>query len=122
MWDDFFEGLQSLYARMAYGSTERRVHENAYGRCLSFLLASQGFRFTMENVQANGRADVVAEHPALVCIFELKVDEPVDKAFAQIRAKKYAEPYLADGRPIWLIGLSFDSKTRHLVDCAAEKF
>ncbi len=122
MWDDFFEGLQSLYARMAYGSTKRRVHENAYGRCLSFLLASQGFRFTMENVQANGRADVVAEHPALVCIFELKVDEPVDKAFAQIRAKKYAEPYLADGRPIWLIGLSFDSKTRHLVDCAAEKF
>jgi hypothetical protein len=122
MWDDFFEGLQSLYAAMAYGSTERRVHENSYGRCLSFLLASCGFRFSMENVQSNGRADVVAEHPALVCIFELKVDEPVDKAFAQIREKKYAEPYLADGRPIWLIGLSFDSRTRGLVDCAAEKF
>ena len=122
MWDDFFEGLQSLYARMAYGSTERRVHENSYGRCLAFLLASQGFRFTMENVQSNGRADVVAEHPALVCIFELKVDEPVDKAFAQIRGKRYAEPFVADGRPIWLIGLSFDSQTRHLVDCAAEPF
>ena len=24
--------------------------------------------------------------------------------------------------PIWLIGLSFDSKTRHLVDYAAERF
>jgi hypothetical protein len=57
-----------------------------------------------------------------VCIFELKVDEPVDRAFAQIRGKKYAEPFVADGRPIWLVGLSFDSKTRHLVDCAAEKF
>ena len=119
MWDDFFEGLQSLYAAMAYGPTERRVHENSYGRCLSFLLASCGFDFTMENVQSNGRADVVAKHPAEVCIFELKVDEPVDKAFAQIREKGYAEPYLADGRPIWLIGLSFDSKTRRLVDCAA---
>ena len=71
-WDVVFEGLQSLYAGMAYGSTERRVHGNSYGRCLSFLLASQGFDFTMENVQSNGRADVVAEHPALVCIFELK--------------------------------------------------
>ena len=119
MWDDFFEGLQSLYAAMAYGPTERRVHENSYGRCLSFLLASCGFDFTMENVQSNGRADVVAKHPAEVCIFELKVDEPVDKAFAQIREKGYAEPYLADARPIWLIGLSFDSKTRRLVDCAA---
>ena len=122
MWDEFFEGLQALYAAMAYGSTERRVHENSYGRCLSFLLASCGFRFTMEAVQADGRADVVAEHPAEVCIFELKVGDPVDKAFAQIREKNYAAPYLASGRPIWLIGLSFDPKTRQLVDCAAEPY
>ena len=120
-WDDFFDGLKSLYAAMAYGSTEGRVHENSYGRCLSFLLASCGFDFTMENVQANGRADVVAKHPAEVCIFELKVDEPVDKAFAQIREKGYAEPFRADARPVWLIGLSFDSKTRQLVDYAVEK-
>lgn len=119
-WDGFFEGLQSLYAAMAYGSTERRVHENSYARCLSFLLASCGFDFTMENTQSNGRADVVAKHPAEVCIFELKVDEPIDKAFKQIREKGYAEPFKADTRPVWLIGLSFDSKTRHLVDFAVE--
>ena len=119
-WDEFFDGLKSLYAGMAYGSTERRVHENSYGRCLSFLLASCGFDFTMESVQSNGRADIVTKHPAMVCVFELKVDEPVDRAFAQIREKKYAEPYVADGRPIWLIGLSFDSKTRHLVGYAAK--
>ncbi len=121
-WDDFFDGLKSLYAAMAYGPTEGRVHENAYGRCLSFLLASCGYEFKMEDVQSNGRADVVAKNPEMVCVFELKVDEPVDKAFAQIRKKGYAEPYLADGRPIWLIGLSFDSKTRRLVDYAAERF
>ena len=120
-WDYFFEGLQSLYAGMVYGSTERRVHENSYGRCLSFLLASQGFDFTMENVQSNGRADVVAKHPAMVCIFELKVDEPVDNAFKQIRERGYAEPFKADPRPVWLIGLSFDSKTRHLVDFAVAR-
>ena len=121
-WDDFFDGLKSLYAGMAYGSTEGRVHENSYGRCLSFLLASCGFDFKMEDVQSNGRADVVAKNSALVCLFELRVDEPVDRAFAQIREKNYATPYLADDRPIWLIGLSFDSNTRQLVDCAAEPF
>jgi hypothetical protein len=31
----------------------------------------------------------------------------------------YAQPYAADSRPVWLVGLSFDSKTRHLVDFAA---
>ena len=121
-WDEFFDGLKSLYAAMAYGPTERRVHENSYGRCLSFLLASCGFDFNMEDVQSGGRADVVAKHQLEICIFELKVDEPIDRAFAQIRKKGYAEPYVADGIPIWLIGLSFDSQTRHLVDCAAEMF
>ncbi len=86
------------------------------------LLATQGVTSRAEDVQSNGRADVVAKHKRGIYIFELKVDEPVDKAFAQIRKKGYAEPYLADGRPIWLIGLSFDSKTRRLVDYAAERF
>jgi hypothetical protein len=76
----------------------------------------------MEAVQSNGRADIIAKHPAMVCIFELKVDEPVDKAFRQIHEKGYAEPYRAETRPVWLIGLSFDSKTRKLVDFGVEKF
>ena len=121
-WDDFFFGLKSLYAAMAYGPTEGRVHENSYARCLSFLLAGSGFRFSMEDVQANGRADIVASHVNGVFIFELKVGEPVDKAFRQIREKGYAAPYLASGQPIHLIGLSFDPETRHLVDAAAEQY
>ena len=66
-----------------------------------------------EDRQSNGRADVVAKHKKGIYIFELKVDDPVDRAFAQIREKNYAAPYLADPRPVWLVGLSFDSKTRH---------
>ena len=115
-WDDFFLGLKSLYAAMAYGPTEGRVHENSYARCLSFLLAGSGFRFTMEDVQANGRADIVASHVNGVYIFELKVGESVDKAFTQLIEKNYASPYLASGLSIYLIGLSFDPQTRHLVD------
>ena len=75
----------------------------------------------MEAVQSDGRADVVAEHAIGTYIFELKVDEPVDRAFAQIRAKGYAEPYRAKGKPIWAVALSFDSKTRRLTDAAAER-
>ena len=120
-WENFFAGLKSLYAAMPYGSTEGRVHESSYARCLAFLLASRGFRFRVEDVQSNGRADVVAEHVVGVYIFELKVDEPVDRAFEQIRTKGYDEPYRASGKPMWLVGLSFNSKTRRLVDAAAER-
>ena len=121
-WPEFFAGLKSLYAHMPYGSTEESPHEAAYQRILCTLLASQGIVYHAEDVQSDGRADVVAEHRRGVFIFELKVGEPVDRAFAQIREKGYTEPYVASGKPIWLIGLSFDRDTRRLVDCAAEKF
>jgi hypothetical protein len=119
-WPMFFVGLKSLYAHMPYGALEGTIHEHSYERILCTLLASQGVTFRAEDVQSNGRADVVAEHRKGIFIFELKVDESIDKAFTQIREKGYAEPYAADSRPVWLIALSFDSKTRCLVDCAAE--
>jgi hypothetical protein len=119
-WPMFFVGLKSLYAHMPYGALEGTIHEHSYERILCTLLASQGVTFRAEDVQSNGRADVVAEHRKGIFIFELKVDESIDKAFSQIREKGYAEPYAADSRPVWLIALSFDSKTRCLVDCAAE--
>ena len=119
-WPEFFAGLKSLYAHMPYGSLEETTHEAAYQRILCTLLASQGVEYKAEDVQSNGRADIVAKHNKGIYIFELKVDEPVDEAFSQIREKGYAEPYRADGRPIWLVGLSFDSKTRHLAGCAAK--
>ena len=48
-------------------------------------------------------------------------DGTADEALAQIREKGYAKPYLADGRPVYLVGLAFDSKTRQLADAAWER-
>ena len=118
-WPQFFAGLKSLYAHMPYGALEGTVHEHSYGRILCTLLASQGIAYRAEDVQSNGRADVVAEYNKGVFIFELKVGKKVDRAFRQIRRKGYAAPYMAQGKPIWLIGLCFDKATRRLVDCAA---
>ena len=120
-WPKVFVGLRSLYSHLPYGPKEEEVQEFSYERVLYTLLASQGIDVVSEDRQSNGRSDVVAKHKRGIYIFELKVDDPVDRAFAQIREKGYAEPYLADGRPIWLIGLSFDKETRRLVDCAAER-
>ena len=121
-WPEVFDGLRALYARMPYGSREGAVHEFSYERVLCTLLASQGVTYHAESVQSNGRADVVAEHKKGVFIFELKVGRKVDKAFRQIKRKGYAEPYRADPRPVWLVGLCFDKETRHLVDFAAVRW
>ena len=118
-WPKVFVGLKSLYAHLPYGPKEDSIQEFSYERILYALLASQGIEVVAEDRQSNGRTDIVAKHKKGIYIFELKVDDSVDKAFKQIREKGYAEPYAAETRPVWLVGLSFDSKTRHLADFAA---
>ncbi len=121
-WPKFFLGLKSLYAHLPYGPTEESVQEFSYERVLYTLLASQGIKVLAEDRQSDGRANIVAEHKRGIYVFELKVDEPVDAAFAQIRERGYAEPYVASGKPVWLVGLAFDRDTRKLIDCAAQPF
>ena len=115
-FDRFFRGLKSLYAGVPYGSTEETVHEASFARNLQFLLAGQGFRMEPERATSDGRIDLVADHPCGTYIFELKVDRPAAIAMDQATAKKYAEPYLAPGKPVWLVGLSFERDTRRFVE------
>ena len=120
-WEKFFAGLKSLYAAMPYGAKEGNVHEFSFERVLLTLLWGQGVRCRAEDRQANGQADVVAEHPCGIYIFELKVGESAAAALEQVRRKGYDAPYRADGRPVWLVGLNFDRETRQLVDARTEQ-
>ena len=117
----FLGRLSDLYAHLAYGPKEERVQEFSFQRILYVLLTSDGsFRVTAEDRQAHGRADLVAETPERVFVFELKVDGTPQEALGQIKEKGYAEPYRHSGKEVHLIGLSFDGQTRHLTGTAAE--
>ena len=117
----FFGYLSDLYAHLTYGSKEARVQEFSFQRILYVLLTSDGsFRVTAEDRQSQGRADLVAETPERVFVFELKVDGTPQEALAQIKEKGYAEPYRHSGKEVHLIGLSFDGQTRRLTGTAAE--
>lgn len=118
-WNKVTVGLQSLFAHLPYGPNEAVVPKFSYERCLCTLLASRGFRWRAEDWQSDGRADIVAEHPCGVYIFELKVNESADAALAQALKKKYETPYLASGVPVWIIGLNFDRETRRLLELKA---
>ena len=120
-FDAFFGNLSDLYAHLTYGPKENRVQEFSFQRILYVLLTSSGFfRVTAEDRQAQGRADLVAETPERVFVFELKVDGTPQEALDQIKEKGYAEPYRHSGKEVHLIGLSFDGQTRTLTGTAAE--
>ena len=48
------------------------------------------------------------------------MDKSAKEALTQIEAKGYAEPFAADARKIFKIGVSFDSEKRSLVDWEIE--
>ena len=117
----FLGRLSDLYAHLTYGPKEDSVQEFSFQRILYVLLTASGFfRVTAEDRQTHGRADLVAETPERVFVFELKVDGTPQEALEQIKEKGYAEPYRHSGKEVHLIGLSFDGQTRHLTGTAAE--
>ena len=62
-----------------------------------------------------GRADVVIKTRNDIYVLELKVDDTVDNALAQIDSKGYAIPYEADGRTITKCGVTIASEARNIV-------
>ena len=62
-----------------------------------------------------GRADVVIKTKNDIYVLELKVDDTVDNALAQIDSKGYAIPYEADGRTVTKCGVSISSEARNIV-------
>ena len=119
-FEGFFDGLKCLFAHLPYGEKEGRAHEMNFERNLKILFWAFGYETVCEDRQTGGRADLVAKCPEGIFVFELKRDGTAADALGQIREKGYAQPYLADGRPVYLIGLAFDSQTRQLVDAAWE--
>lgn len=61
-----------------------------------------------------GRADVVIQTKNDVFVLELKVDDTVDNALAQIDSKGYAIAYQADGRKVTKCGVSIASEARNI--------
>ena len=72
----------------------------------------------VEKETSQGRIDCVLECPDFVYIFEFKLNSTAEIALKQIEEKGYAQPYSADSRKIYNVGISFSSETGTVNDFA----
>lgn len=70
----------------------------------------------IEKQNSHGRADIIVEAPDYVYIFEFKLDGTADAALQQIEDKGYAQPYAADPRTLYKIGVNISSDTRTVAE------
>ena len=95
---------QALTALFAAIPGELQVDREAYYHSI-FVAALQavGGEIVPESRTDKGRADAVLKTAAAIYVIEFKLGS-VEGALAQIKARRYYEPYLTDPRPLVLLG------------------
>ncbi len=118
--DDMRDALFGFFASIPYNanyqerawSYESHYHYTLY---LIFRLLSCYTTLT-EKANSRGRADIIVETNDYVYIFEFKLDGTAAEALKQINDKGYAEPYAADSRKLFKIGVGFSSEKKNIVE------
>ena len=97
----FEQALTSLFAAIPY---DLHLPREAFYHAVFFAaFKAIGGEIIAEPHSDKGRADAVIQTEAAIYILEFKLGRAAD-ALAQIKARRYYEPYLADPRPIVLLG------------------
>ncbi|MDO5343119.1 MAG: ATP-binding protein [Bacteroidia bacterium] len=118
--DDLRNELSSFLASIPYDanyqkrewSYESHYHYTFY---LIFRLLSC-YTVLTEKENSRGRADMIVETNDYVYIFEFKLNGTAAEALKQIEYKGYAEPYAADSRKLFKIGVAFSSEKKNIVE------
>ena len=111
----FIKALKSLFANIPYDLTDRQ-NEQMWQTIVYVVLKAIGVSVNAEVKTNDGRIDMTAETPDDIYIIEFKLDRPAAEAMEQIRGKDYAGRYALSKKRVNLIGVSFSSEKRTIVE------
>ena len=109
------KALKCFFANIQYDLTDHQ-NEQMWETIVYVVLASVGVNVHAEVKTNNGRIDMVVDLPNNIYIIEFKLDKPAAEAMEQIKSKDYAGKYALSGKRITLIGISFSSAKRTIVE------
>ncbi|MBQ9655203.1 MAG: ATP-binding protein [Prevotella sp.] len=118
----FIEAIQSFFAGIPYQWAQDNHNEHYYHSLLYTLLTSFGADIRAEEPTAKGRSDLTLLMSKAIYVIEIKYDHTAQEALDQIDQKGYADKYLADGRPVFKVGLAFSSEERNITEWRSQPF
>jgi hypothetical protein len=124
--DGMMQQLKAVLASVPYMKGDKAVLEDAekteahYHILFYFFFRMLSNEVYAEVRSAIGATDVVIKTPKFIYIVEIKIDARPEVALAQIEAKGYATPFLADGRRLVCIGVNFSTATRTIEEWLTE--
>ena len=91
-------------------------YEGYYASVFYSYFAGLGADVTVEDSTNRGRLDMAVRAGGRIYLFEFKVIEQsgTGSALAQLKERRYADKYRAEGRPVHLVGVEFSSADRNV--------
>jgi Predicted AAA-ATPase/PD-(D/E)XK nuclease superfamily len=127
-------GLKALFQAFFAGSPARSIphqwftqnkianYEGYYASVFYAYFVAAGLDTRVEDATNFGRIDMAVILPGQITLFEFKVVDEVAEgnALQQIKNKRYADKYRAQGGVVNLVGVEFARKTRNVVGFEVE--
>ena len=113
------QSIHTLFSSIVYDNytgNNRCNFEGYYASVIFAYISALGVPVIAEDHSNMGRADMTMFLPNSIIVIEFKIDMPSEAAIEQIKTKKYCEKYANDGRDIYMIGMSFDSEQRNIIE------
>lgn len=111
-YESFFRRLQSFLADTPYELIcDQELH---YQNVLFIVFKLIGFYVKAEYRTSQGRIDLVLQTDEFIYVMEFKLEGSAEEALRQINEKNYAQPFAADPRKLFKIGINFSSQTRNI--------
>lgn len=125
--DNQFEKLKPVFASHFasiphdwYRNNNIENYEGYYASVVYSYFAALGYDLIAEDITNHGKIDLTIIMPDKILILEFKLDKygTAKEALEQIISNNYPQKYQASGKPIHLIGMSFDSQARTISEIA----
>ncbi|MBP5300910.1 MAG: PD-(D/E)XK nuclease domain-containing protein, partial [Victivallales bacterium] len=116
----FLKNLKSFFRNIPYDLTDRQ-NEQMWQAIVYAVLSAIGVKVRAEVKTYDGRIDMTVETPSDNYIVEFKLDRPAAEAMEQIRGKGYATHFSGSQKRLTLIGISFSSEKRTIVEELVEE-
>ena len=117
----FLKALRAFFANIPYDLTDRQ-NEQTWQAIVYAVLRAMCATVNAEVKTNDGRMDMVVDLPDDIYIIEFKLDRPAAEAMEQMKGKDYAGKYALSGKRVTLIGISFSSEKRTIVEELVEEF
>ncbi|MBT4922481.1 MAG: ATP-binding protein [Rickettsiales bacterium] len=118
--ETYFETLQIFFANIPY-NIQVGNRERYYQSIFYVIHQLLGYRIKVEVTTNIGRLDAVIELEDKIYIFEFKLNGTKEEALAQIKTKKYYQPYEGQNKEIILVGVEFNQDERNIAGFVLEK-